>query len=165
MDTLAQAEDPEGERDHCMFALMLATGIRLGSAVNLDVEDLDLDAGELHLKSTKRDRPEKIFLNQAIQDHLHRFLNDRTSGPLFPGRHGQRLTPRHIQRRFHLWCKKAGITREATVHSLRHTLASRLYKKTGDVFLVKEALRHRSVASTLIYAQMDESRLRQALEA
>ena len=165
MDTLAQAEDPEGKRDHCMFHLMLASGIRLGTAVNLDVDDVNLDTGELHLRMMKGDRPEKVYLNKDIQNHLHRFLDDRTSGPLFPGRHGQRLTPRHIQRRFHQWCQEAGITREATVHSLRHTLATRLYERTGDVFLVKEALRHRSVVSTLVYAKMDEKRLRKALEA
>ena len=89
----------------------------------------------------------------------------RIPGPLFTGRDDQRLSHRHVQRRFTMWIEKAGITRSATIHSLRGTFASDLYRRTGDVFLVKEALRHRSISSTMAYVQMNEDRLRQALQA
>ena len=48
-------------------------------------------------------------------------------------------------------------------HSLRATFATHLYHHTGDIFLVKEALHHRSIASTLVYAKPSEERLRRAL--
>jgi len=164
MDTLAQGEGPEEERDHAMFHTMLATGIRLGSAVALEVEDVDLVAGELHLRTMKGDRSEKVFLNKAIRDHLRRFIGSRTTGPLFPGNHGSHMSERHVQRRFRQWAERAGIGRGSSTHVLRHSLATSLYRRTGDIFLVKEALRHRSISSTMVYASMNENRLRAALE-
>ena len=48
-------------------------------------------------------------------------------------------------------------------HKLRHAFAIRIYSKTADILVVKEALCHRSIASTLVYARADEGRLRRAL--
>jgi site-specific recombinase XerD len=72
------------------------------------------------------------------------------------------MTRRHAERRFRVWVEKAGI-RRASPHSLRHTFATKLYKRTGDVLLVREALCHRSISSTLIYARVDAERLRRVL--
>ena len=165
MATLAAGKSPEAKRDHALFHLMLASGIRLGSALSLDVEDVDLDGGILHLRYLKGDRSDYVFLGKRIRAHLRRFVGTRTTGPLFQAMHGGRLSPRHVQRRYRQWVEKAAIGRATSTHSLRHTLATRLYAKTGDVFLVQRALCHRSVASTLVYAQMNRNRLRQALES
>jgi site-specific recombinase XerC len=161
--TLAAAEGPEAERDHLFFHLMLATGIRLGSALALQVSDIDLARAEITLRSMKGDRPESLPIGLAIRDHLARYLATRTTGPVFTRRDGHPLTPRHVERRFREWLKKAGITRPASPHSLRHAFATALYQRTGDVLLVKTALRHRSITSTLVYAKADVERLRKAL--
>jgi integrase/recombinase XerC len=161
--TLAADESYEGRRDHALFHLMVATGIRLGSVVALDVGDVDIDRGEVFLRAFKGDRQEKVFLGKEIRDHLEVYLTDRESGPLFTTRQGRRLNRRQIQRKFGQWLKKAKISMPATVHSLRHTFATRLYRQTNDIFLVKEALRHKSIASTLVYARPADGQLRRAL--
>jgi site-specific recombinase XerC len=165
MGALASARGEAAERDHALFHVMLATGIRLGSALGLDVEDVDLERGELLLRHCKNGRVEVVFLGRAVRNHLARFIGARVTGPLFRGRHGGRLGARQAQRRFELWCAATGIGRHATSHSLRHSFATALYARTGDVLLVKEALRHRSVVSTLVYAACPTSRLRSAIEA
>lgn len=162
---LKAAEGFEAKRDHLFVRLLLATGIRLGSAVALNVEDVDLDAGVLHLSITKRNQPDQVYLGKEIMKHLRRYLKGHPPGPLFATNCGSRLSSRQIQRRFTGWIDKAGIQRTASVHSLRHTMGSMLYRRTGDVFLVKEALRHRSIVSTLAYADADQNRLRQILQA
>jgi integrase/recombinase XerD len=88
---LAAATGPEAERDHCMFALMLASGIRLGSVVALGVQDVDLERGELTIHG-KGDRRDRVLLGRKIQDHLRRFIGKRTSGPLFARRGSEALT-------------------------------------------------------------------------
>lgn len=153
----------EGERDRVLFRLMLETGIRVGSALGLNVEDVDLEAGELWLQSTKGDRPDKVFLPPRTAEMLRGFVTGR-SGPVFVGRGGRRLGARNVQRRFAKCCLEANIGRAASPHSLRHTFATGLYRRSGDVFLVKEALRHRSVASTLVYARCGEERLRLGID-
>ncbi len=163
LTTLARATGPEAERDYLLFHLMLATGIRLSSALSLDTGDVDLDRRELRLRDTKGNRPALVFLGDRIVDHLAGYLRGRDDGVLFTARSGQRLSRRHAHRRFSQWLKQAGIERILSPHSTRHSFASDLYQRTGDIFLVKEALHHRSIASTLVYARPSEERLRRAL--
>ncbi len=163
LDVLAEGEGPEARRDHLLFHVMLTTGIRLGAAVAINVEDVDVVHGEIELRHGKGNRPARVFLGQAIREHLDEYLCDLVSGPLFPGRDGEPITPRHVHRRLRQWLKKAGINRPVSPHTLRHAFAMGLYQRTGDILLVKEALHHRSIASTLIYARADEERLRRAL--
>jgi len=100
LSTLSAATSPEGQRDHALFHLMLGTGIRLGSAVALDVEDADLDRGELFLNTMKNSLPDKVFLGREICQHLREFIGSRISGPLFRGRAGERIW--NLQRLYNL---------------------------------------------------------------
>jgi len=166
MEILAKGEGYEAERDHILFCLMLESGIRLGSAVALNVEDVDLATGVIWLRKTKGNHPEKVYLGKMILQHLSGFLKDRAAdGPLFTAKTGRRLSHRHVQRRFSIWLEKAGITSPVSIHSLRHTFAVRLYHSSRDIFLVQSALLHRSIASTLVYANVDDDHLRRALQA
>ena len=160
---LAAQEGAEGRRDAALFGLMLEAGIRLNSALALDVDDVDLERGELRLRRTKGDRPVVVCLGAAARQDLAPYLATHAGGPLFAARHGGRPSARHVQRRFSELVKKAGIGWSPTPHTLRHTFATRLYRRTGDVYLVKEALKHRFIGSTLIYARPDVERLRAAL--
>jgi len=149
--TLAAADGPLARRDHALFHLMLATGIRVGSAVAIEVADLDLEQGYVRLRQTKGNRPDLLPLGDAIRDHLRAYARGQTIPSLFPGSTGQAITTRQVSRRLSFWLDKAGL-RTASPHALRHTFARRLYEQSKDVLLVQEALGHRSVSSTCIYA-------------
>jgi site-specific recombinase XerD len=58
---------------------------------------------------------------------------------------------------------KAGITRPFSIHSLRHTFATRLYRQTGDLYLVQRALGHRQITTTEVYAKVSDEALRAAV--
>ncbi len=160
---LSKGVGPEAKRDAALFTLMLGSGIRLGSALALDIGDLDLERGELQLRRTKGDCPVSVPLARAVRDHLRGFVNGRAAGPLFPGRNGAAISARHVQRRLDLWCRRAGIGRHIRPHDLRHSFAITLYRRTRDLLLVQAALRHRSIASTTVYAKCDDGRLRDVL--
>jgi len=165
LDVLSQATDPEERRDLVLFTTMLRTGIRVGSAVALDAVDLDLGGGELHLRTTKGNRPARVLVPREVAELLRRYLDGRTAGPMFPGRHGERLTTRHVARRFKGWLPRAGINRAASPHSLRHSFATSLMACTGSIALVQAALNHASPASTACYARVSQDLLREALGA
>jgi len=160
---LANADGSVGRRDSAMIGLMLRAGLRVGSLVALDVNDVDPDRAEVRLRTTKGNRPDRVLIPRAVRDQLRRYIDGRTTGPLFPGRGGERLTARDIQRRLSHWLEVAGISESVSPHTLRHAFAFALYERTGDILLVKEALRHRSITSTLMYVRLDEDRLRRAL--
>jgi site-specific recombinase XerD len=148
--TIAAARGAPAERDAVLVQLMLGTGIRLGSALALQIEDVDLTRGDLLLRHAKGDREVRVFLPPAMRQLLRRFLRGRAEGPVFQGRPGQPLCARQFQVRFAAWQERAGI-RPVSPHALRHTFAMRLYRGTRDLLIVKEALGHRSITSTMVY--------------
>jgi site-specific recombinase XerC len=160
---LAQGKGRIAERDHALFVLMLGSGIRIGSALALEVGDVDLERGELALRRTKGDCPVTVPLSRAVRDHLRSYLDGRGDGPLFTGHNGRAVSARHVQRRLGQWCKTAGIQHAVKPHDLRHSFAIRIYRKTRDLLLVQQALRHRSIASTTVYARTDDGAVRAAV--
>jgi len=160
---LAEGTDAKAWRDRVLFTLMLRTGIRIGSALGLDVEDVDLERGELILRRAKGNRVERVFMPESFIPLLVEYLATVRSGALFRNGAGERMSARHAARRLAGYFAKTGLRRVAGTHVLRHTFAVRLYQLTRDVFLVREALLHRSIMSTMAYAQRDEGRLRRAL--
>jgi site-specific recombinase XerC len=157
LQALASGPGPEARRDHVLFALMLGSGIRLGSALALETRDVDLERGELALRRTKGDVPTSVPLSRTVRDLLREYIEGRGDGRLFP------MCARHAQRRLAIWCVRAGVGRRISPHDLRHSFALRIYRKTHDLLLTQQALRHRSIASTCVYARLDEGRLREVL--
>ena len=78
------------------------------------------------------------------------------NSPVFRSKSGRCLGARQIQLNFARWLSQAGITRPFSIHSLRHTFAMRLYRKTGDLCLVQRALGHRQITTTEIYVRVND---------
>jgi integrase/recombinase XerC len=162
-DVLAAATGPEAARDRMLVELLLGTGIRIGSALALDVEDIDFAHAELALRRTKGDRPATAILPAGVATRLKVFVGKRIAGPLFLAG-DRRVSMRHAQRRLAGWLAKARIAGRSA-HSLRHAFALEVYGKTGDLLLTQVALGHASVSSTVCYAKVDRARLREVVGA
>ena len=160
---LDAAETAVDRRDAVLFRMMLRTGIRLRSALALEVDDLDFDQGEIRLRAAKGNRDDRVVMPDDVAELLRTHLGDRTNGSVFTSSTGKALSPRHVQRRFQALVKRAGITRKVTPHSLRHSFGMEIYKRTGDILVVQQAMRHRSIQSTLAYARADQERVRRAI--
>ena len=160
---LDSAESPTERRDAVLFKMMLRTGIRLSSALALEVDDLDFDAGEIRLRSAKGNREDRVVMPEDVAELLRTHLGDKTTGVVFTNSTGKPLSPRHVQRGFQALVKRAGITRRVTPHSLRHSFGMAIYRRSKSLLLVKEAMRHRSILSTMAYARADQKRVRKAI--
>lgn len=161
--TLATATTKAERRDLALFTFLLTTGARLSSALALRVGDLDLSAHEARLRELKGGGGLTVFLDADVVRILKHELGCRTEGHVFGNSAGSRLTARHAQRRFELWRDRAGLPKRYSPHSLRHTFASRLYERTGDILVVKEALGHQAITSTMVYAKAGPARVRRAV--
>ena len=162
--TLAEADTEPDRRDRVLFELMLRTGIRIGSALAIRVEDVDTARREIVLRRMKYRREHRVYLTEALAAVLGEWIGDRVEGWLFEGQRGEPLTGRHAARRLRGWCERAGI-RLVSPHALRHSFATGLYQRTGDLRLVQEALAHASIASTARYAAVGSERVRGAVAA
>ncbi len=160
---LAADDSVAGRRDHALVAFLAGTGARLGSALPLDVADLDLAEGTATLREVKGGGAMTVFLRPELGELLARWVGDRRSGPVFASRDGEALTARQAQRRFEHWLRVAGIRGRYSPHSLRHAFALGLYERTGDVLVVQAALGHRAITSTMVYARASAERVRAAV--
>lgn len=162
---LDTAKTPAEWRDRALFRLLLGAGLRLGSAIALDVEDVDLAAGEVRLRIMKNADRDVAFVPAGLVEILRKHAEGRTAGPLFLGEHGGRIGARQAHRRLAWWAERAGIAPPVSPHRLRHTFATRVYGGTQDLLVTARALCHRSPASSAVYARVDPAAVRRAIGA
>ena len=131
--------------------LMLSTGLRVSEAASLKIQDVDLKRGSLKVTRLKRKKKtrESLAIGKDLIEHLREYIawTDRTKGPLFVGSRGP-LTARGLQQIWKAAIKRAGLPKELSIHSARHTIAVQLLKKTGNLRQVQKQLGHASPATT-----------------
>lgn len=157
-------------RDRLIIELFLGTGIRLQELVDLDLEDVDLDAKHLRVRHAKGNVPQLKFLKTDLRSLLRSYLAERRRqgtgecSALFLSNREVRLSPRQVARRLEHWLEAAGIAKHIGPHALRHTFATHLYSRTGDILVVQRALGHRDLSTTQVYTHLIDGVLEEALE-
>ena len=148
-----------------ILELLYGSGLRLSELASLDLRSLDLDRGQIRVLG--KGRKERIVpvtgaAARAIRRYLPRRDEVAESGirALLVGRHGRRLSNRHIQRLVQAVLTDFAESASVSVHSLRHTFATHLLDAGADLMAVKELLGHASLGTTQIYAHTSKERLR-----
>ena len=159
---LESATTPSERRDRALFVTLLRTGMRIGSAVALNVDDVDLVAAEVTIRQLKGGGTDVLPISPAVVAILSEHVGGRTSGPLFLSAHGVRVGARHVTRRLAMWCERAGVA-VVSPHALRHAHGQAIYERTHDLAVVAAALSHRSVASSQVYARAGREAVRRAI--
>lgn len=162
-------------RDRAVFRLMGEVGLRVSEVEGLDVEDFDPGEEEIHVRAGKGGKARTVPLPPTLAAELVQWLRVRTlyAAPgeraLFVnlgGRkaRGRRLRAWTIRERLSAYLRELGAPdRYHGPHSLRHLAGTRLYRATGDLYVVAALLGHTDVSTSRIYAKMDRSRLRKAV--
>jgi integrase len=131
--------------------LALSTGLRVSEMAALQVKDVDLKRGCLRVHRVKKrsNRQETLAIGKVLIEHIHQYIQwlDRLGGPLFVGKRGP-LTAQGLQRIWKAAIKRAGLPKELSIHSARHTIAVHLLRKTGNLRQVQKQLGHSSPATT-----------------
>jgi integrase/recombinase XerD len=150
---LAQAESPSERRDRVLFELLLRTGLRIGSALGLEIGDVDLDERRIWIRVAKRGRQQVVGFDAELGALLAELIGVRATGLLFETEAGAPMTPRTAQRRLQGWVRKAGIARAVSQHQLRHTCAVAMLRESHDIVAVARQLGHASISTTHRYVR------------
>ncbi len=155
-------------RDFAIVSLFLNTGIRVSELVHLSVDDVNLAEKKITVFA-KGGHKGVRFLNARVRRDIDVYLKQRRKMPvethaLFVSNQGRRLSVRQVQRSFDEWLADAGIEKNISVHGLRHTFATSLLERTGNLALVQQSLGHRHISTTTIYAHVPSEALQQAME-
>lgn len=148
-------------RDRLFFRLLLETGLRVGEALSLYVEDLDLTLDNEHLTVVgKGSKKRTILLDDPRLVQGFRAYLKRTAykhGPLFrAAKNGQGgpLRYQSIQERWDQYCEQAGVA--CTLHQLRHTHATELINGGVSLPTIRKRLGHKNLQTTLRYAEQSD---------
>jgi len=172
--TAARQGDPREPwilaRDAAVLALCYGAGLRISEALSIKRRDAPTGAVEALTivgKGAKTRRAPIIApLRQAVEDYLglcpYALKRD---GPLFVGAKGGPLSPRVIQLTMQRLRGALGLPDSATPHALRHSFATHLLARGGDLRTIQELLGHASLSTTQVYTAVDGARLIAAYRA
>lgn len=158
-------ETAAGRRDHAMLTLLVRLGLRAGEVAALELDDFDWRSGEVIIrgKGNCQERlPLPVDVGEAVtayvvngRPHSHcRRLFMRARAPLGG------VTSGAVKAAVRSACQRAGVT-PAGAHRLRHTAATEMLRAGASLVEVSQVLRHRSSATTTIYARVDRAALRE----
>src|SRR5438046_2844853 len=154
-------------RDDVILEILFSTGIRIGELVALNLHDVDLQSGQIHITGRATRGREVSVSSNELADALRTYIDLRAereleTGALFVGRAGTRLTIYSIENIFKKHVRLAEIKRHITPHALRHTMAAMLVSSGADIRHVQEILGHASILSTQVYTKLPIQKGRRA---
>ncbi|MES2601797.1 MAG: tyrosine recombinase XerC [Pseudomonadota bacterium] len=152
-------------RDAAVMALLYGSGLRISEALGLIRRDVPLPGkGDVIVVTGKGNKTRMVpVLHNVlalVQDYVamcpHSIAPD---GPIFVGARGGQLSPRIIQLTMERLRGALGLPDSATPHALRHSFATHLLTRGGDLRAIQELLGHSSLSTTQIYTGVDADRL------
>ncbi len=157
----------KGCRDKAMMELLYATGIRVSELVNLNVDDINIHTGTLTCKNKKGNRLIPIYSTAvtAISEYILKVRNLIISPDggqaLFLNLNGRRLTRQGFWKIVKSYAKSAGIVKEITPHTLRHSFALHLLENGAELKDIQLMLGHADISSTQVYVHLLNDRFKE----
>lgn len=162
--------EPKGLRDKAMLEVMYATGIRVTELIDLNIDDVNLDLGIIKCSSSKKNRAIPLYpaalkaLSQYIKEVRIVMVADPSEQALFVNVGGQRMSRQGFWKILKHYQGKAGIEKDITPHTLRHSFAVHLLENGADLGSLQELMGHSDISSTQMYTQMINQRLKSVYE-
>ncbi|WP_334071651.1 site-specific tyrosine recombinase XerD [Paenibacillus sp. A14] len=149
---------PLGLRDRAMLELLYATGVRVSELISLKVGDIDTRVRFLRC-SGEAGKERVLPFGRITADWLDRYLQqvrpvwepNGPESPLFPNRTGGKMSRQGFWKVIKKYSREAGIAKEITPHTLRHSFALHLLQGGADIKSVQEMLGHADMATLQIY--------------
>ena len=157
-----------GRRDKTILEVMYATGLRVSELTNLKMGDLHLELGLI--QTVGKGNKERILpigdtAIQCIEEYLSLTRSqlekkNESSEWVFLNHRGGKLSRQGVWKNIRKIVQQAGIQKEVTPHTLRHSFATHLLENGADLRIVQELLGHADISTTQIYTHISKKRLK-----
>lgn len=166
-------DSPEGLRDRAMLELLYATGLRVSELCGLRAAQFNADAGFLRVMGKgSKERAVPVgdaavhWLSQYVKSGRGELLKKRQSAFLFVGRKSNKaLTRQAFWQRIKRHAATAGIEKDISPHTLRHSFATHLLDGGADLRSVQAMLGHSDISTTEIYTHVSRKRIRETYDS
>ena len=161
-----QCIDAKGYRDKAMLELLYATGIRVTELIDLNIGDVNLNAGVVRCQSRNRERFIPLYpaAVKAVSEYITLVRPQMIATPdeqsLFVNVSGERMSRQGFWKIIKFYQKKAGIEKDITPHTLRHSFAAHLLENGADIHAIQEMLGHADISSTQVYSHLIKKQLK-----
>lgn len=164
METIGELADEDwiAARDTAIIALLYGCGLRISEA--LSISPGQIPEGDTMRVIGKREKERLVPVLPAVKDAIKTYqtlcpYTLKPNAPLFVGKRGAPLTPRTVQATMQKVRALLGLPESATPHALRHSFATHLLSRGGDLRTIQELLGHADLKATQIYTEVDSARL------
>ncbi len=162
-------EDPVGARDWAILELLYSSGLRVSELCGIGIHDVNDDTVRVFGKGSKeRIVPLGSKALEAIEFyllHVRDGYDSETQKALFVNQKGKPLDRTLVWRMIKEYGKKAGITKNISPHTLRHSFATHLLDNGAELRVIQEMLGHASISSTDRYTHISRSHLQESFDA
>lgn len=157
------------QRNKTMIKLILNTGLRLAEMSNLKWKDINLMTGQLKVVEGKGAKDRILYIDLETIEVLESWKERQFEGwgsteYVFTTRTLKQLDGKAVRKMIATYTRKAGIEKDITTHSLRHTFASDLLRDCKNIRIVQKALGHSDITSTQIYTHIVDDELEEAMK-
>ena len=158
--------DVKGCRDRAMLELLYATGIRVTELISLQMSDVVLDAGLIRCRTGDKERMIPMYpaairiLSEYITIIRPSLVADRDETALFVNMNGRPMSRQGFWKLIKHYQQMAGIDKDITPHTLRHSFAAHLLENGADLKSLQEMLGHADISSTQIYTKVIKKQLK-----
>jgi len=171
LDQPAKLSTPEAKRDRAMLELLYASGMRVSELVSLNLGDVDTQGGSVRcFGKGHKERLIPIYQQaaQVVEEYITEvrphLVRDDAERALFLNQRGDRLTRQGLWQILKEYAKKAGLNKEVTPHTLRHSFATHMLSGGADLRSVQELLGHANISTTQIYTHLTSEHIRRTYD-
>ena len=141
-----------------IFMMIYGSGLRISEATKIRIKDIDSENMRIFVQNGKGKKERYTVLPEATLEMLRmcyqKYKPNHPDGYLFLNRKGEPITPESLRVHFRRYRRKAGISEEFIVHSLRHSFATKLVEEGVPLVQIKELLGHNCIRSTMTYVHV-----------
>lgn len=158
---------PQGERNRAIIEMLYSCGLRVSELTNLKLSDLYFDEGFINIIG-KGDKQRFVPINEYTQKYINIYTGEirnhmkvvpQSKDILFLNRRGKQLTRAMIFSIVKTLAQKAGITKNISPHTFRHSFATHLLQNGADLRSIQQMLGHESITTTEIYMHVNREDL------
>ena len=149
-------------RDKAIVVLVYSVGLRISEALSINIKDIQ-NTEYINIKG-KGSKYRLVPLIKEVSDILAQYIGMipfciEENTPLFLNKFGERLSASAVQKIIKVSRRKLNLAENVTPHALRHTCASHIMEKSGDIRGIQELLGHSSLSSTQIYTAISKKHI------
>ncbi len=153
-------ESTSNSKSKLILMMLYSSGLRVSECCSLKVNDLEFEQKIGWVRNGKGGKDRLFILPEGILEGLRNYISSKNTEHLFTNKAGTALSARNIQKIVANAAKRAGINKNVSPHTLRHSFATHLLESGESIRKIQELLGHSNLQTTQIYTKVSTEELR-----